>query len=603
VIPVLLDRLNVKVREWSRERVEALVAACGGMLVAQANETRWIVVEFDPASASDISRAYACHPEVEAADFVRPAEKKAIEPYHAASNDALLDGQWALKRMGVFHAWRYTQGDPDFLAAVTDTGLDSRYADWPEFAGKSVTLDGVNGGIAAPGGYHGTSVAATVTGNANKTTGPVGVAPGCSLLMVRANLPLGDAGIANAWLQAAAHSGVKAISCSLGAIARPITPESWLSTPSPMRDALVYLRDRPAQDGGRVLVVNAMGNAGAVGEETGQWEYPGAACHALGHISVGAISYESHADKPARFSNHGAAVSIAAPGHRNWTPYRLTRALPGGVTVPVGWVSRHGDSQYSDSTTIMQEFLNFNGTSCATPLAYGVLALMWSANPALTVEQARGVLLSSADKARDPYFYEQFTRPGVGVVNAARAVLAAKALANPGAVYPFLQFFGPGVEVKVVGGVATTHLRGAVDIEIDAFSTDSITNVQLYCGTDLLYSGMPRTTWGSLLPFAAARLVGKRLKIVASTAGTTVETEYSDVVGYATSNMPPRTTLLTPAGEASQIEFSVEGANPPFTTEASWDSEGWGVVTSPFQSRTGTLRLRSTDALGNVEGG
>lgn len=62
----------------------------------------------------------------------------------------------------------------------------------------------------------------------------------------------------------------------------------------------------------------------------------------------------------------------------------------------------------------------FGGTSAATPIVAGVIALMFSANPNLTPEQARMILKETGDPAYDPKNDRYFPR-----VNAYRAVQAA----------------------------------------------------------------------------------------------------------------------------------------------------------------------------------
>jgi subtilisin family serine protease len=67
----------------------------------------------------------------------------------------------------------------------------------------------------------------------------------------------------------------------------------------------------------------------------------------------------------------------------------------------------------------------FGGTSAATPLVAGVIALMFSANPNLTPEQVRTILRETGDPAYDPKNNAYFPR-----VNAYRAVQAALNLAS-----------------------------------------------------------------------------------------------------------------------------------------------------------------------------
>jgi hypothetical protein len=76
---------------------------------------------------------------------------------------------------------------------------------------------------------------------------------------------------------------------------------------------------------------------------------------------------------------------------------------------------------------------DFGGTSSAAPLIAGVIGLMLSANPALTLAQVKDILKSTADKIVGGYdangHNDQF---GFGRVNAEKAVAEAKRLNNGG---------------------------------------------------------------------------------------------------------------------------------------------------------------------------
>jgi len=105
-------------------------------------------------------------------------------------------------------------------------------------------------------------------------------------------------------------------------------------------------------------------------------------------------------------SNYGPEQDIVAPGVKIYT------------------TDRAGSSGYSSG----DYFDEFNGTSSACPLAAGICALIYSANPALSNEEVREILRETAEDevgppgedtpGWDPYM-------GWGRVNAYEAVLAA----------------------------------------------------------------------------------------------------------------------------------------------------------------------------------
>jgi subtilisin family serine protease len=374
-----------------------------------------------------------------------------------------------------------------------------------------------------------------------------------------------------------------------------------------------------------VLTVWAASNTGMPSiAPDGLVTFPGTWAHELGHLAIGAISYDDF-DRPIEYSTHGPGPSITAIGHKNWNRFNRTENEP---HVPAGWDV--GWSRYASPGVIQHEYAGFTGTSTATPLVSGVAALVWSIlDPGGTAPVAaqtnlkvRSILLATADKAQNPEFYRRFTRPAlevasgfdllphppIGVANAARAVLKALTLlpANAGRVYPYLNFFGRGVRLRVVNGVATTHLRGTVRVEVDGFSSDPITRYQLLAVEAgqpdvVLYDGaQAKTTWTELLDVAAARLVGKRLKVIVSTANATAETEFTDIVAYATSASAPTTRHVVDGGT---ITVSAVSENGPVYIFYRWDAGSWQRYSGPFPARSGSLSYYGKDALGAVEGG
>ena len=108
------------------------------------------------------------------------------------------------------------------------------------------------------------------------------------------------------------------------------------------------------------------------------------------------------------FSNFGAAAFIAAPGST------IRSTLNSGTTTPVA--SPGGDL-----------YVDYNGTSMATPHVAGVIGLMAAANPGLTVPQIRAALAaSSAPFVTPPSGITCFGNTcGAGMLDAAGAVTLA----------------------------------------------------------------------------------------------------------------------------------------------------------------------------------
>ena len=294
----------------------------------------------------------------------------------AALADSLFAVQWNLAAMG----WSRQSANAlePIVVAIVDSGIDADHADiagqlWTN-AGEAVGEAGVdddgNGyvddlmgwdfsdgpGLPGIGDYlvrdadptdesgHGTHVAGIVAAATDNGHGIAGVAPDVELMVLRAgfNLPGGgylqDDDIAAA-LVYAADNGARVVNMSWG------DPQ-----PSPLVEAAV----RYAAARGLVLVA-AAGNEGA-----NEVFYPARSNQTL------AVGAAAPGGGLLGFSNFGASIDLAAPGHAIWS------LAPGG-----GYVER-------------------SGTSMAAAHVSGLAALLLARRPAWTPAQVRGALLATA---------------------------------------------------------------------------------------------------------------------------------------------------------------------------------------------------------------
>jgi len=204
---------------------------------------------------------------------------------------------------------------------------------------------------------HGTEVASVAGAQLGNTVGVVGACGRCSILPVRVTRPDGTASVATiaSGIVWAADHGARVINVSL-VTERPSVP---------LAGAVAYAEARGA------LVVAAAGNDGL-----GRPGYPAAL---PGVLSVEAADRNGTAYA---FSNHGAAVSLAAPGCARVATRR------GGAT-------------------------SVCGTSVAAPLVAGTAGLLASAYPNATAAQLAASLEQGADRVGDTRF---------GRLDAARAL-------------------------------------------------------------------------------------------------------------------------------------------------------------------------------------
>lgn len=245
--------------------------------------------------------------------------------------------------------------------AVVDTGIDDTH---PDFTGRIVAMKSFVSDSARDDNGHGTHVAGTIAGSGAKSSGKyVGVAPEASLYIAKVLRANGGGSMSTVmagieW--AVLEQRVQIINLSLGG-----------GGPCDGTDALSTLVDEAVRQAGVVVCV-AAGNEGPDQKTIGS---PGCARYV---ITVGAMNDN---DQMARFSSRGPT----ADGRT-----KPDLVYPGvGIIAPQATGTRLG-------TVIEEGYVASDGTSMATPHCSGVAALMLQANPQLTAEQVKTLMMAGA---------------------------------------------------------------------------------------------------------------------------------------------------------------------------------------------------------------
>jgi serine protease len=373
-----------------------------------------------------IARQIASDPDVEYAepDYIRRAVAVPTDPCYASASVAACGGgfQWDLfdpvGGINMPAAWNLTTGSAGIFVAVIDTGILSGHPDlagriapgydmiadcavanddqpgpctWfleipdkasrdtdPSDPGDWVTVQedlGVSGAPpydwfkdcgAETSSWHGTHVAGTIAAAPNNGIGVAGINWVSKVVPVRVLGKCGgynsDIAAAIVWGAGGSVSGVPAnpnparvVSLSLGGGGIcDVTSQSAITTANTL---------------GAVVVVAAGNN-----NQNASSFSPG---NCNGVITVAATTQFG---LRARYSNYGSAVEIAAPGgNADGLQRDILSTLNSGTTTPAAY-----------------NYVQYAGTSMATPHVSGVASLMLSVNPSLTPAQVLAKMQSTA---------------------------------------------------------------------------------------------------------------------------------------------------------------------------------------------------------------
>lgn len=290
-------------------------------------------------------------------------------------NDPRYVEQWHHPMMQSAAAWDLHRADAagGVIIAVTDTGIvthEDLLNRVPGFNSAS-DLAEADGGVMDDINGHGTHVAGCAAAAGNNGVGVSGMGWNFRIMPIRVSeAPNGGASYENLLqgVQWAAEHGAKVISTSYSGIGY-----------DPIETTGQYVRS---------LGASMLWAAGNSATDHAGWDFP----------SVLVIGASNQSDQRASFSSFGRGVDLFAPG--------------------VSILSSIRDGTYGFAS----------GTSMATPVANGALALIRSANPQLTAEHAEHVLMHSCDVWGGTVNGEEF---GWGRINLLRAVEQARSALLP----------------------------------------------------------------------------------------------------------------------------------------------------------------------------
>lgn len=394
------------------EEIEALADLYGGHVVGQNSSVGMYQVEFAKTRTKEELEALA-------EDFLQgPVESAYLHRVYEMQNDAYYPNDlqdryaeapdayenyeycwntflWGHDACYVPEAWEVVLAEtenPSIVMGLIDDSFDARHEDL-NFFRCFMHKDQYNPFEVAASNpaaaEHGTHVAGIMGAVTNNGRGISGVALNASLIGVSVRDRDGDEGFlmgAMSWnndISLLIENGAKVINISLGMEQKTAIDKAsaWLKAKASALDLKLTL-DHHYNQGKDFLIVTSAGNNG---EDNGDTNYNNAFCNISEEylkdriIVVGnAARLGSEYVRSERSSYLGGRVDVMAPG----------TGIGGGIysTLPN---NRYG------GTMLNREPLN--GTSMAAPFVAGLAGLIWEANPNLTPERVKEIIVSTAN--------------------------------------------------------------------------------------------------------------------------------------------------------------------------------------------------------------
>lgn len=379
--------------ETSQPAVLDLLADSG----ATAVTPYWIFNGVAATVDTETLDALATHPGV--ASVGLDEEITLEEPIEPAPGEPLLPS-WSLEKIHAPEVWgEYGVRGEGVVVGIMDGGADGGHpalaASWRGTDGDPATSwyapTGENYPTPGDGNGHGTHVTGSIVGSAPGEL--TGVAPGVQWIAAKIFRDSGST------TESIIHDGFQWMLAPGGdpAAAPDVVNNSWGSDAG---TATTFWDDVAAWEAAGIVPIFANGNNGpAPGTVGSPASFPNA-------IGIGATDVN---DLVASFSSRGPAIW---DGER----HRKPQVSAPGAAIRSAWPRDLPDGEDGYHT--------ISGTSMASPHATGVVALMLSANPDLTIDDIRGLL---EDTARTEPHMGALPNDnyGAGVVDAYAAVTRA----------------------------------------------------------------------------------------------------------------------------------------------------------------------------------
>ncbi|MEJ5997504.1 S8 family peptidase [Corynebacterium sp. H130] len=418
-------------------------------------------------------------------------------------------------------------------------------------------------GLASDSSWHGSHVAGVAAAVTNNGQGVAGMAPDAKILPLRVMGRCGGLGSdmtdAMVWAAGGDVAGLpknnnpaSVINLSMGAQGKCIRDQAFI-------DAIAFANSKGA------TVLAAAGNS----DDEALWYKP-ASCE--GVITVGAVGPNG---KRAWYSSYGPEVDIAAQGGDHFAENSTYRIHDFGV-----W------SAVSDSTTTPGNptYGSQNGTSQATPMVAGAVAMLKQAKPGITNDEIMQVLQGTSM----PFAEDTSAKPiGAGILNVGAAVAkvlgttvpttSAPATSTPATTAPGTTAPGSTTTKTVTTTPPAVTVTAPTQV---VTSTQTVTKTSVQPVTEVVTSTTKTTA-----PAATVTLTETSTSVVAPITVTATETITAPATTESvTSTGAPVTVTETAIGEPTVVPSTVTETAAPETSTVIED--GGTVVTTVSATTT-----------------
>lgn len=443
--PYVAGELNVKFKEQAGDSVKSNLLQSSNLSV----KYRSAALKFETVKVPKGVSVPEMAKKLQSNPLVEYAEPNYIDTIDMTPNDPLYPNQWNMHGfdeggIDAQTAWDTTEGDPNVIVAVVDTGVAfenySTYTQAPDLANTSFVFPrNVVSGDDHPDDDigHGTHVTGTIAQSTNNGLGVAGVAHGCKIMPVRiadASGSMSHADMATGFAWVVDH-GAKVINYSAGGLASQTK-----------LDGCKYAYEHG------VTICAAAGNNATYNDSSG---YP--ANYDQYCICVGATN---RSKGMAYYSNYGSHQTVVGPG---------------------------GDTTGGEANGIIQQTYNtesdpssgfgyhgWMGTSMATPHASATAALFISKTGISNPDAVKLELKTTARDLGDPGWDQYF---GYGLVDANLVLTPALPLINnigPANGAPGATVTIRGIHFGDTQGTSVVHFAGADATSYASWSDTSI---------------------------------------------------------------------------------------------------------------------------------